>query len=427
MKKAIIIAFMLLLQIFIPVHGVEEKEIKVAIYFSNVKRFAEEVKEVIDYSWVKNGIKYTIKPDIITKRDVLNGKIFSYDVFLIPGSGRHYFDAFNKKWRSNIIKFVENGGGYVGICGGANLASMGFSNKSYELIPLLKIANVYVNDEQYEEWQYLWKSNWRHGGAPIKIKIVENDVPIFEGFYEENRSIRYWGGPGMYDAYGKDGKMGEIIPLALYAEEPMEVAPLHYWRWKDGGWYPYKNVTTDIKGEYAAIATQYGNGKIVLFGPHPERKTFFDGHVEEFPVREDMAPFTWFIYNWVSNNSSVISYNWWMLRRSVAWCAGIGKDDMPYASEIAVYIEKPRYGIYFNGRKIIYNQNNVVIGNFNLEGEVIEAERAFLYIDGEFINEIDEEINLNLNLPSGKHLIRIIAENKMEKAGNEMEIISLNM
>ncbi|HEC88698.1 MAG TPA: hypothetical protein ENI52_05220, partial [Thermoplasmata archaeon] len=98
-KKTVIIAVILLLQPFISAHGSEEKEIKVAIYFSNVKRFAEEVKEVIDYSWIKNGVRYTIKPDIITKKDVLNGKIFSYDVFLIPGSGRHYFDAFNKKWR----------------------------------------------------------------------------------------------------------------------------------------------------------------------------------------------------------------------------------------------------------------------------------------------------------------------------------------
>ncbi len=405
------------------IDGIEEKEIKVAIYFSAVKRFAEEVKDAIYYSWIKSNVKYSIKPYIITKRDVIEGRLSSFDVFVIPGSARPYFDAMNPKWRKEVIKFVENGGGYVGICGGANLASMGFNEKlspnSIINLSILKIANVYVNDQQDEEWQYLWKSNWRHGGPPIKIYIVNNSIPIFKGFYGCNRSIRYWGGPGMYLANSKDPKVGDVVPLAIYAEEPMEVAPLHFWRWENGRWIPYKNVTTDIKGEYAAIATTYGKGRIVLFGPHPERETFFDGHIEEFPVWEKLSPFTWFIYNWIGNKS-VISYNWWILRRSIAWAAGI--EEMPYASETAAYIEEPRYGIYINGRKIMYNENNIVIGRFSISGKVINA-TGFLYADENFVGKVKDEFSISLKLSKGKHVFKLIAKNDREEAVNEVKVI----
>ena len=111
--------------------------------------------------------------------------------------------------------------------------------------------------------------------------------------YGSYRSTRYGGGPGMYFAGSNDGKCGEVVPLAVYAEEPMEVAPIHHWKW-DRGWKIASNITTDIKGQYAAIATTYGEGRVILFGPHPEKKTFFGGHIEEFPVRKNTR-FTWFI------------------------------------------------------------------------------------------------------------------------------------
>jgi len=153
----------------------------------------------------------------------------------------------------------------------------------------------------------------------------------------------------MYPANSKDKKCGEVIPIAIYAEEPMEVAPIHFWKWRNG-WEIAANVTTDIKGEYAAIATTYGKGRIVLFSPHPEKKTFFGGHVEEFPVRPNAGPFTWFIYNWSGGIPSEESYNWWILRRAVAWVAHA---PIPPASNIAISVWKPDKGIYFNRREIL--------------------------------------------------------------------------
>jgi len=301
-------------------------EIRVAVYDSALKNIAREAKNAIGCSWESNGVEYKIVPSIIGREDIVRKHVLrkeNFDVLLIPGSGRPYFDAYDLRWRTEVKKFVEGGGGYVGICGGANLASMGFheglSANIFLDMSTLKIANVYVNDQQYEEWQYLWKSNWKYGLPPINIYINESGNPIMEGFYGTYRSIRYGGGPGMYPAGIKNEKFGEIVPLAIYAEEPMEVAPIHHWKW-DGEWKMASNITTDIKGQYAAIATTYGDGRVVLFGPHPEKNTFFGGDIEEFPVRKNTR-FTWFIYNWSDGIPSDEDYNWWMLQRSVAWSA----------------------------------------------------------------------------------------------------------
>jgi len=302
-------------------------EIRVAVYDSVLKNISREAKDAVEYSWEDNGTKYEIVTSVINKSDLVRKHVLTegnFDVLLMPGSGRPYFDAYDLRWRKEVKKFVEDGGGYVGICGGANLASMGFNEKlsinNVLGMSTLGIANVYVNDQQGEEWQYLWKSNWKYGLPPINVYIPDSGNPITGNFYDSYRNIRYGGGPGMYPAGVKNDKCGDIVPLAIYAEEPMEAAPIHRWKWDGGGWKIAANITTDIKGEYAAIATTYGNGRVVLFGPHPEKKTFFGGHIEEFPVRKNTR-FTWFIYNWSDGISSNRDYNWWMLQRSVAWTA----------------------------------------------------------------------------------------------------------
>ncbi len=427
--KTLAIAFLVsaLLLLHIPhAESMEKKEIKVAIYFSTIKRYARDIEECVNYTWIKNNVEYVMKARIISKSDVLKGALSQYDVFIISASGRSYMDAYNPLWRERVKEFIQNGGGYIGICGGANVVSMGFNeglfspNEIFD-ISTLKLVNVYVNDQQDEEWQYLWKSNWQYGGVPVRLYVMNSSIPIFDGFYGSYRSIRYWGGPGMY--YANESADKNVIPLAVYADEPGEIAPLHFWRFEHGEWVPFKNITTDIKGQYAVVASFYGKGRLVLFGPHPEANTFFDGYVKEFPVRNNR--FTWFIYDWVSNKPSPVSYNWWMIRRSVAWVAGLGKKEMPYPSEIAGYVKEPEYGIYFNGRKLYPAQNAIVIGSFTLHAQVIDAENGEIKVDGSNIYSGTGNILINMTLPPGKHFISVMAESRQEKAWSTTQIFSL--
>ncbi|MGC9307440.1 MAG: BPL-N domain-containing protein [Thermoplasmatota archaeon] len=348
-----------------PVHsstaGADTVEVRVAIYTSVIEDYAAEVERALDYAWQDNGTRYEISSSIIGRGQVLgreppslHGDVF--DVLVIPGSGRPYVDAADPRWRSAVRDFVAGGGGYVGICGGANLASMGFreqwSVNAVLNVSTLGIANVYVNDQQREEWQYLWKANWEAGMPPVDVDILASDNPIFDGFAGERRSMRYGGGPGMYPAGVACEECGDVTALALYAEEPMEVAPLHFWRWRNG-WEIAANVSTDIKGQYAAVASTYGKGNVALFGPHPEKPTWFGGHVEEFPVRPHAGPFTWFIYNWSNGTLSSPSYNWWMLRRAVAWAAGTAMPPSRVASQGWLSV---------NGRVVLPLPSRVTIG-----------------------------------------------------------------
>jgi len=308
--------------------GQQENDVHiyVAVYDSVIKDYSMEAIHPLNYTWSSGGYMYHLHPVIITRGDIMKRDTLlaqdNFDVFVIPGSGRPYIDALHPQWRNHIRNFVDQGGGFLGICGGANIASRGFQEKkglnrilNYSV---LGIANIYVNNQQNEEWMYLWKANWQHGLPPIHISLLTNENSIFQGVMEDIRNIRYGGGPGMYAAPETNEKHGPVIPLAIYAEEPMTIAPLHYWTW-DQGWRIQENITTDIKGQYAVIATSYGKGRIALFGSHPEKKTFFGGYITEFPVRPNMGPFTWHIYNWSDGVPSSEDYNWWMIQQAAAW------------------------------------------------------------------------------------------------------------
>ncbi|MFO8133245.1 MAG: BPL-N domain-containing protein [Thermoplasmatota archaeon] len=353
----------------VPVQGVVEEsgvdgdavEIRVAVYTSVVEDYAAEVERALGDGWVDGGTRYEITSGVIGRRQVLGHgtpalDTESFDVLVVPGSGRPYVDAADPRWRAAVRGFVADGGGYVGICGGANLASMGFREQwnvnALLNVSTLGIANVYVNDQQLEEWQYLWKANWEMGMPPVDVAILDSGHPIFAGWSGQRRSMRYGGGPGMYPADGDCAMCGPVVPLAIYVEEPMEVAPLHFWRWR-GGWEIAANVTTDVQGQYAAVASTFGDGRVALFGPHPEKPTWFGGHVEEFPVRPRMGPFTWFVYNWSNGTLSSPSYNWWMLRRAVVWAAGGVTSPLSAA---------PRGWLSVHGRVVLPLPSDVVVG-----------------------------------------------------------------
>ncbi|KAA0000156.1 MAG: hypothetical protein FE047_02130 [Thermoplasmata archaeon] len=83
---------------------------------------------------------------------------------------------------------------------------MGYEKPKYVLdfiinIACLKIIDAYINDDQNEEWQYLWKEAGR-SNIPIKNEFVEKH-PLFNN--ETCRYITYGGGPGMYGVKKSEG------------------------------------------------------------------------------------------------------------------------------------------------------------------------------------------------------------------------------
>lgn len=140
----------------------------------------------------------------------------------------------------------------------------------------------------------------------------------------------------MYPANKGDIKLGSIIPLLTYNEEPMITKPLHYWIPTISGWRIYTNVTTNLYGTYAGIATTYNDsGRIVLYGPHPEDRVIVNGTVREYRgvgMLNFLLPFNTYVFNYFGTPLEK-SYNWGVVRRSVAWAANIPDVDLPALQE----------------------------------------------------------------------------------------------
>ncbi|KAA0000157.1 MAG: hypothetical protein FE047_02135 [Thermoplasmata archaeon] len=115
-----VIAVMAMLFLTLPTAN-EVIEIKIALYDS-ISPSVNLIERAFHYAWEKNGVEYEMKVDRIDYKDVING-LDEYDVLVIGASGRQYFHGLIPKWKENVKKFIENGGGYIGICGGANMAS----------------------------------------------------------------------------------------------------------------------------------------------------------------------------------------------------------------------------------------------------------------------------------------------------------------
>ena len=338
MKKLIFISIALLIMPHIEADITREIKIKIALYDS-ISPSVNLVEKALHYSWKSKNTRYEMDVKRIDFLDVINGNLFNYDVLVIGASGRQYFHGLFPKWKENVKRFIENGGGYVGICGGANIMSKGYEKPRYILDYIINIASLgivdaYINDEQNEEWQYLWKES---GGVNIPIKNILLEHPIFDG--EKERYITYGGGPGLYG-------MQRAKAMAIYDEEPMEVAPLHYWIWA-GKWIPYKKIKTDIKGYYSAAEITYGKGKIVVFGMHPEIPPRLNGSVEEF-FGLSIYGIPRFVYAWKGGKLLNFSYNWWILRRSIAYVRDL---PLPPVDEICVFVS------YENGKIKAYAEN----------------------------------------------------------------------
>ena len=415
--------------------------IDIAVYPSIVPAI-KVLEYALQYGWTIGSIHYQFNISEISMMEAAGRgakplSVENYDVFVIGASARQYIHGIDSRWKDNVRNFVASGGGYVGICGGANEASQGMQNPSTIIdriidAGVLGIANVYVNDNQEQEWQYLYKSAGLEGGVPIACEI--KDHPILNVSPDNPRIIRYEGGPGMYPADKTDPLLGEIVPIAVYAEEVSEKAPIHFWKKVGGEWQIEAPVVTDVKGEYAAIATTYGEGRVALFGPHPEERTVLGGHVEEFLGRSKYTLFRKdYLYKWVDGKEVDWSYNWWMLRRAVAWAAGIPDSELPPINDAEIFLVKPnvwRPALYVDGRYIMPAPwGNTIIGEMPLEISTNENTTVNFYLDGKNLySDSTPPYVWNLDVPTvGKH--RITAEITVDgtTAYAQMDVYMFNL
>ncbi|MEM9365207.1 MAG: BPL-N domain-containing protein [Planctomycetota bacterium] len=185
---------------------------------------------------------------LLSAQDICEGQLSEIDVLIHPGGtgggqGRH----LGEQGREEIRRFVRRGGGYLGICAGAYLAS-----SHYEWS--LHILDAAVLDTQH----------WDRGTGVVEIELTEKGKKLLDS---NGSRLKIFYGQGPLLAPGERPDLDDYATIARFKTE-IE---------KNG-------APEGVMIDATAIASgRYGNGKVFCFSPHPELTTGL-GHLVQSAI-----------------------------------------------------------------------------------------------------------------------------------------------
>lgn len=181
----------------------------------------------------------------VCSEDISRGALDGFDVVIFPGgSGSGQARALGTAGRDAVRKFVERGGGYLGICAGAYLACQGF-DWGLGIIDAKTLSPL-----------------WQRGRATIKMELTEAGRRIF------GEKL------GLLDCLYVNGPI--VGPAGVETLPDFET--LGYFRTEISKTNAHKGIMVDSP---ALFAGRFGRGRVLCFSPHPEQT---DG-LEDFVPR----------------------------------------------------------------------------------------------------------------------------------------------
>ena len=173
----------------------------------------------------------------IGPEDIEGGALAQFDVTVFSGgSGSAQASSLRKAGREAVRAFVEQGGGYVGICAGAYLATSRFTWG-------LRILDAKTAPK------------WRRGKSMLRIELTDRGREILGADLFRNglAYVLYQNGP-VYSP-GEVADLPDYEPLAFFRTEVAE------------------NETPPgaMTGTPAIAAGRCGKGRVLCFSPHPEQ------------------------------------------------------------------------------------------------------------------------------------------------------------
>ncbi|MCK9439895.1 MAG: BPL-N domain-containing protein [Methanothrix sp.] len=152
----------------------------------------------------------------------------------------------------NLRSFVCNGGGYIGVCAGATEALIGSPYPYLNRVDASYHAEWFMPREPAQgDWE------WRTLMGPLLLEIAEQKHPVMFGYgqnavlpgYGPRVAVEYFGGPSMFNLGSS------VTVLARYSAPINQISC---------------ERVQDIWGSAAIVSSNFGSGKVILFGPHPE-------------------------------------------------------------------------------------------------------------------------------------------------------------
>jgi len=209
----------------------DAKPIRVAL-FDDYGSFGKGVPRCTELLSKVEGVALTlVKPPLIRE-----GGLKDFDVVIFTGgSGGKQAGTLGLVGREQVRRFIDAGGGYVGICAGNYLACEGFSWG-------LKVLDAKTKS-----------SKWARGVGDVKIEFTPKGREIL-GMPEGVTDIRYANGP-VFNPAGVD-TIGDFEPLAFFRSElAKNESP----------------VGAQVDSP-AMVAGSYGEGRVLCSSPHPEQQ-----------------------------------------------------------------------------------------------------------------------------------------------------------
>ncbi len=167
----------------------------------------------------------------VTAQEIRQGVLTGFDVLHVPGGwAGDYADALGEDGLSAIRSFVSGGGGYIGVCAGAYLASsrVRWSGRpvryGLDLLPVLAVGPL----ESIAPW------------PDYAMALVDYQPHEVTQGLPDPSTLLYYGG-----ARFRPSPLSDVAVVAVYAEPGLEGAP-------------------------AMVAGTYGVGRVFLTALHPE-------------------------------------------------------------------------------------------------------------------------------------------------------------
>ena len=177
--------------------------------------------------------------------DLRTGALDQFDVVIFPGgSGSKEALAIGPKGCLAVREFVRRGGGYVGICAGAFLATA-----KYDWSLALVDAKTFTGKREVPGVGM--KSMWLRGKGAVKMELTEEGRKIL-GDWPQPVEVRYANGPILSPAGRED--LPEYATLAVFRTEISK-------------YEPQEGTMVDTP---AIVAGQLGKGRAIAISPHPE-------------------------------------------------------------------------------------------------------------------------------------------------------------